>query len=103
MGQHPQAGGDAQTPTSPPASAETYIALLFQGGESGEVGGVLRSEQAGGRCADRGFETREKLAGSDRLNQLYLKQWDRNLTQLKLIDPLKPNPDACNPGESSPG
>ena len=75
---------------SPPASAETYIALLFKAGESGEVGvGFAVKNKPVDGAPTVVFETQEKLAGSDRLNQLYLKQWDRNLTQLKLIDPIE--------------
>ena len=74
---------------SPPASAETYIALLFKAGESGEVGvGFAVKNKPVDGAPTVVFETQEKLTGSDRLNQLYLKEWDRNLTQLKLIDPI---------------
>ncbi len=75
---------------SPPASAESYIALLFKTGESGQVGKgfAVKNKPVDGEPTVI-FETQEKLEGSDRLNQLYLKEWDKNLTRLKPIEPIK--------------
>jgi len=75
---------------SPPASAETHIALLFKAGESGEVGPgfAVKNKPAEGAPTVI-FETQEKLEGSDRLNQLYLKDWDKNLTRLKQTKPFR--------------
>ena len=77
---------------SPPASAQTYIALLFKTGESGEVGKgfAVKNKPVDGEPSVI-FETQEKLEGSDRLNQLYLKDWDKNLTRLKPIELIKSN------------
>ncbi len=70
---------------APPASAETHIALLFKAGESGEVdkGFAVKNKPADGEPTVI-FETQEKLTGSDALNQLYLKDWDKNFTQFEL-------------------
>ncbi|MEN8177720.1 MAG: hypothetical protein ABFS39_03790 [Pseudomonadota bacterium] len=75
---------------SPPASAETHIALLFKAGESGEVGKgfALKNKPADGESTVI-FETQEKLTGSDRLNQLYLKDWDKNFSKFKVKQLLK--------------
>ena len=70
---------------SPPASAETYIALLFKAGESGEVGkGFAVKNKPLDGAPTVIFETQEKLTGSDELNQLYLKDWDKNFSTFKL-------------------
>ncbi len=75
---------------SPPASAETYIALLFKAGENGDVdkGFAVKNKPADGAPTVI-FETQDKLTGSDRLNQLYLKDWDKNFSSFKLTAPFK--------------
>jgi hypothetical protein len=64
---------------SPPASAETYIALLYKENESGEVDkgfAVKNTPDAG--AATVIFETQEKLEGNSSINQLHLKRWNKN-------------------------
>jgi len=64
---------------SPPASADTHIALLFKEGESGQVnkGFAVKNKPASGESTIL-FETQEKLEGSDTLNQLNLKGYERS-------------------------
>ncbi len=70
---------------SPPASAETHIALLFKEGESGDVekGFAVKNKPKDGEPTVI-FETQEKLTGSDSLNQLYLRDWDKNFSTFKV-------------------
>jgi hypothetical protein len=98
---------------APPASAQTYIALLFKEGESGQVnpGFALKNKPADGEPTIV-FETLEPITGSSALNQLKLKGWDRNpeLIQpflkaktkakpLRIRFPLASLPDAISVGD----
>ena len=64
---------------SPPASAETYIALLYKENESGEVdkGFAVKNKPDAGASTVI-FETQEKLEGNSSINRLYLKNWNKN-------------------------
>ncbi|MBT7047515.1 MAG: hypothetical protein HN977_19195 [Gammaproteobacteria bacterium] len=64
---------------SPPASAETYIALLLKPGESGiiEQGFAVKNKPAKGESTVI-FETRQKLEGNALINNLHLKDWNKN-------------------------
>ena len=64
---------------SPPASAETYIALLLKPGESGiiEQGFAIKNKPAKGESTVL-FETRHKLEGNALINKLHLKDWNKN-------------------------
>lgn len=75
---------------APPSSAETYIALLLKAGESGDIekGFAVKNNPANGEATVI-FETQEKLTGSDSLNQLYLKDWNKNFTKFKNRAPFK--------------
>jgi hypothetical protein len=89
---------------APPASAQTYLALLYKDGESGEVdkGFAVKNKPKDGAPTVI-FETLSKLDGSAELNQLYLKDWDKNFSSFglgKSIDfPLQELPDKLQVGD----
>jgi hypothetical protein len=89
---------------APPASARTYLALLYKDGESGEVdkGFAVKNKPKDG-APTVVFETLAKLDGSSELNQLYLKDWDKNFSSFGLgknIDfPLQELPDKLQIGD----
>ncbi len=68
---------------SPPASAETYISLLYKENETGEVGkgfSVKNKPEAGESTVI--FETQDKYDGSDVINLMHLRDWDKNTASL---------------------
>ncbi|WP_020588524.1 baseplate J/gp47 family protein [Desulfobacter curvatus] len=64
---------------SPPASAQTYIALFYKENTSGKVdkGFAVKNKPGEGEQTII-FETRDTVVGNDTLNQLHLLQWDQN-------------------------
>ncbi len=69
---------------APPASAETTIALLLKQDKSGTVekGFAVKNKPDPGEPTIF-FETQQKLEGNSLVNQLQLKDWNKNLTPLK--------------------
>lgn len=69
---------------APPASAETSIALLFKDGKSGTVdkGFSIKNKPEPGESGVI-FETLQKLEGNYLVNNLRIKDWNKNLTTLK--------------------
>ena len=70
---------------SPPASAQTHIALLYKEGKSGTIdkGFALKNKPGKGESTVI-FESQEKLQGSAAINHLTLKDWNKNPQTLKI-------------------
>ncbi|MFT6925783.1 MAG: hypothetical protein ACJAZP_001372 [Psychromonas sp.] len=71
---------------SPPASAETTIALIFKENSTGVVdkGFAVKNKPAAGQSTVI-FETMEKLEGSSLVNALHLHDWDKNISLPYLV------------------
>lgn len=69
---------------APPASAQTYIALLFKAGQYGEIdkGFAVKNKPVDGAPTVI-FETLEKVDGSERLNLLRLIDWNKNFSRFE--------------------
>ncbi|WP_198264485.1 hypothetical protein [sulfur-oxidizing endosymbiont of Gigantopelta aegis] len=75
---------------SPPASAETYIALLYKDNSNGIVdkGFAVKNKPDKGESSVI-FESQDNLEGSSLINKLYLKNWNKNKTQLKSLQSFR--------------